>query len=196
MELRRKRKPMDTKYSSNMTSAGFAVNKVANPSVVVFRSNPRTTRIRSKRSTVTDHEVKTTGKDSVSIEIKSKTNKGAQDGGEGVVSAPPTTHSEDEDIGPPIPSTRIQKLSRKLAREKQLEKVKRIEQSESRRERYLKRQRKIHEEDDETDYVALAGQEQEREDEAEALPGKKQVKWNETIKYHSYTPEPVTSLQL
>lgn len=193
MEFRRKRKPMDTKYSSNMTSAGFAVNKVPNPSVVVVRSNPR---IRSKRSTVTYHEVKTTGKDSASIEIKSKTNKGAQDGGEGVVSAPPTTHSEDEDIGPPIPSTRIQKLSRKLAREKQLEKVKRIEQSESRRERYLKRQRKIHEEGDETDYVALAGQEREREDEVEALPGKKQVKWNETIKYHSYTPEPVTSLQL
>ena len=78
-----------------------------------------------------------------------------------------------------VPSTRTQKMSRKLARQRQLEKMKKTEQSDERRMRYLKRQ-------------LINSGEFEGHNETDGEPGNKKqvhVQWCNDVTFHSYTPE-------
>uniref|UniRef100_A0A1X7U937 Uncharacterized protein n=1 Tax=Amphimedon queenslandica TaxID=400682 RepID=A0A1X7U937_AMPQE len=164
MELRRKH--MDT------IKEGKILN--SSPSVVVLR-------------TKVDEMMAASKEDTTALTSNRKRNKteGEEEGG---VSATPTLCTDDDDeLGPLLPSTKMQKLSRRLGREKQLQAMRKLEQSDSRRERYLKRQRIMEGRKEEIDYSPLEDQDR---CELQSSPVKKQVKWNETVKYHSYTPEP------
>lgn len=91
----------------------------------------------------------------------------------------------NDELGPLVPSTKAEKLRRRLARQKQLEEMKGIEQSDNRKQRYLKRQKNFDEGEGEEDTDSSL-------DKFTSSP-KKQVRWEEKIEYHSYTPEPLPS---
>lgn len=95
---------------------------------------------------------------------------------------------EESEEGVPVPSTRMQKLSRQLARQKQLEQSRLIEQTDSRQRRYLKRQKRFDHQD---------GEEKEEEEQTDFnyVTKKKRVQWQDDIQYYSYTPEPSTPLK-
>ena len=89
----------------------------------------------------------------------------------------PDTPDNVEELSLLVPSTRTQKMSRKLARQRQLEKMKKTEQSDERRMRYLKRQ------------LINSG---EGHNETDGEPGNKKqvhVQWCNDVTFHSYTPE-------
>lgn len=160
-------------------TASIKEGKILNssPSLVVRRTKVDEMMAASKEEEGTDTTARTSSR---------KRNKtGGEEGGG--VSATPTLCIDDDELGPLVPSTKMQKLSRRLGREKQLLVMRKLEQSDSRRERYLKRQRLTEERKEEIDYSSLEGQDR---CELQSSPVKKQVKWNETVKYHTYTPEP------
>ena len=183
MELRRKQTATERREPSTSSRNAVKEGNILNstPSVVVCR-----TEVNEMMAVSVTKEDATDETTLTSIKKRSKTDVGE----EGGVSATPSLYTgviDDDDLGPLVPSTKMQKLSRRLGREKQLHAMRKLEQSDSRRERYFKRQRMM-EGREETDNSLLEDQEKS---ECESVPVKKQVKWNETIKYHSYTPEPV-----
>lgn len=161
-------------------TASIKEGKILNssPSLVVRRTKVDEMMAASKEEEGTDTTARTSSR---------KRNKTGGEEGGGVSATPTLCIDDDDELGPLVPSTKMQKLSRRLGREKQLLVMRKLEQSDSRRERYLKRQRLTEERKEEIDYSSLEGQDR---CELQSSPVKKQVKWNETVKYHTYTPEP------
>ena len=108
---------------------------------------------------------------------------GADEADSGLSLTTPTLHSTNKDIddlGSPTPSTQSQKERRRLARQKQLEHMKTSEQSDERRWRYLKRQRRLYSEEDIDGTIVAAPIEK----------SDRHVRWVDDVEFHCYTPEP------
>ena len=84
-------------------------------------------------------------------------------------------HTEHLEIDHPVPSTNLEKESRRIARQKQLDTMKKNEQAEQRKQRFLKRQKRV----DDDDGVPTS-----------STKVKKRVMWQEEnlVEFHVYSP--------
>ena len=84
-------------------------------------------------------------------------------------------HTEHLEIDHPVPSTHLEKESRRIARQKQLDTMKKNEQAEQRRQRFFKRQKRV----DDDDGVPTS-----------STKVKKRVMWQEEnlVEFHVYSP--------
>lgn len=96
------------------------------------------------------------------------------------------TNKDIDDLGSPTLSTQSQKERRRLARQKQLEDMKTNEQSDERRWRYLKRQRRLYNEEN-IDGATVS---------APVEKSDRHVRWVDDVEFHCYTPEPPSLPQL
>lgn len=107
----------------------------------------------------------------------------------------PCTDKEDE-VSFPVPSTRSIKESKRIARQKKLESVRRLEQSEQRKYRFLRRQKRL-DADDGVPTVVASGT-NTTNDFSSLRKSKKKVMWQDSslFEFHIYSPVSVEEREL